>query len=121
MIPFGTQTVTLFHRSGNGTITRYILTGCSWKTSAVRSLYDGMQKLKSGTSCICRWPADQHRAATGDLFVLGTVTDQVTKATQFAGMLEKYGSYAFVCESFSDNSIANTPLKHFCAKGATVV
>ena len=115
-IPFGTETVTLYHKTDKG-YTRIVLHGCSWSTRISRSLYDNVQRNGSA-ECICRWSPDQPKAGTGDLLIRGEIYDKLTSGVQIAGLLEQYAATgAFICNTFHDNVVGICPLKHYCARG----
>lgn len=116
MIPFGNQIVTLFHHAADG-YRRYTLTGCSWRSSHGRSLYDNAMQSNRSIVCSCRYPADQMRASEGDVFVRGIVTDTITSGTQIAALMEKYKDRgAFICHTFADNSAGGMPMPHFAQR-----
>lgn len=119
-LPFGNQPVTLYHRTETGAIVRYYLTHCSWRATRERALRDGMMQSKTGTACICRYPADQPRGATGDVYVLGHVRDVAGTVAELADVVDRYRTQerAFMCETFTDNSVSTSMLAHFCARGA---
>ena len=115
MLPFGEHTVTMYHHT-NGTITRIVLHGCSWRTVYGRSLYDNVMK-PSASVCSCRY-TDGPVAATGDVFIKGEAQERVKSSVELPELLEKYrDSGAFVCETFSNNAQGTFPLKHYCARG----
>lgn len=117
MIPFGDQTVTLYHKGDQG-YTRHILTGCSWRSTHGSRMYDNVLQADGTTTCSCRYPHTQQRAAEGDIFVLGTAQDTLTSGTQIAGMLAKYRDRGiFVCTAFADNALGGHPMPHYHARG----
>lgn len=114
MIPFGFETVTLYHQLADGSIERHTLAGCSWRQKRAAGVIDGA--LQFGTEIICRYPPNLPKASPEDLFIRGDVDDVVRGQIDFAGMLEKYAQTgAFICSAFSDNT--GVPLPHYCARG----
>lgn len=117
MIPFGNQTVTLYHKSGNG-YTRYILTNCSWRSSNERSLMDGATVITERTTC--RILPQYTRPIPGDLLVLGIVENDVASDIELVRLMEQLrskGYRAFRVESCADNT-GGVPLPHYAAIGA---
>lgn len=117
MIPFGNQTVTLYHKSENG-YTRYILTNCSWRSSNERSLQDGATIITERTTC--RILPQYTRPVPGDMLVLGVVEEDAASEIELVRLMEKLrseGFRAFRVQACSDNS-EGVPLPHYAAVGA---
>ena len=115
MIPFGNETVTLYHNS-SGTVTRHVLKNCSWSQQTIRNITDG--NVEYGSATTVRYTPDQQIADVGDVFVLGNVSDTVADSIGFAALIEAHRlTGAFQCTSFSDNSLSGAPLPHYCARG----
>ena len=113
MIPFGHDTVTLYHKTAGG-YERHLLTGCSWRERALHTFYDGSQTRQTEISV--RWTCDQQKPAPGDVLIHGLAYNTITSAVQIAPLIEAYAaSGAFLCTSVSDNS--GVPLPHYCARG----
>lgn len=117
MIPFGTDIVTLFHKSGAG-YTRHILINCSWRSTIERTLQDGATVITERTTC--RILPQYTRPVPGDLLVLGVVEDYAANDIELVRLMERLrseGYRAFRVESCADNS-AGVPLPHYAATGA---
>ena len=115
MIPFGNQTVTLFHKA-NSTYTRYVLSNCSWRQKNIRIVSDGA--VIRTVETVCRIPNGQQKPTVGDLLVLGvnnaTVSNDVD-ASRMRDSVNSSGGAAFRAQSVKDNT--NAPIPHFCAAG----
>lgn len=116
MIPFGNRTVTLLHRVPNG-YKLFILSGCSWKDAAARTL--------SGTSIVCtmettcRVPRGQQKPEPGDLMILGAVSESAGSEIELVRLMQRLraeGGSAFRVERVKDNTGA--PMPHYAASGA---
>ena len=139
MIPFGTETVTLYNRretkDANGrTLVSWVrtaLTGCSW----VRR----MERVRDSTTVtmaemiVCRIPeSDAYRApeawdalaattglftlAPGNIIVHGTVTDTITTS---AALVDKYKRQGVMTvQSVADNTRVLLRTGHYVARGA---
>lgn len=116
MIPFGNHTVTLFHKNGTA-YDRYVLTGCSWRSSNERSLIENSTVITQRTSC--RIPPKFTKPEPGDLLVLGVIEEDPAgeiALVQLMERLQKDGYRAFRVQSCADNTGA--PLPHYAATGA---
>lgn len=115
MIPFGNQTVTLFHKA-NGAYTRYALSNCSWQQKSVRVVLDGT--VIRTVETVCRIPSGQQKPAAGDLLVLGvnnaTASNDV-EVSRLRDSVNSSGGAAFRAQSVKDNT--NAPIPHFCVAG----
>jgi len=139
MIPFGTETVTLYNRretkDANGrTLVSWVrtaLSGCSWvrRTERVR---DGTA-VTSTEIIVCRIPeSNAYRApevwdaltnpiglftlAPGDIIVHGTVTDTITTS---AALVDKYKRQGVMTvASVADNTRVLFRTRHYVARGA---
>lgn len=117
MIPFGFQTVTLLHKTDAG-YTRHVLTGCSWRDAAEKTLSEGTLIRTQKTTC--RIPAAQQKPIPGDLLILGDVEAQANSAAEAVRLreaLEKAGTPVFRVQTVSDNSRTGV-LSHYAAEGA---
>lgn len=120
MIPFGQESVTLYHREetvdayGRTILTwrRILLDGCSWRHAARYS-------LSNADEVVCRVPAAQTRPSVGDGMVLGSVTDEIGSAVALAELLETYRQKgrAFRVTAVNDNVRRGFPLAHYAARG----
>ena len=117
MIPFGNHTVTLLHEEGNS-YKRYILTGCSWRQTKVRSMDSNVLGIALET--ICRIPHNQKKPETGDLLILGetkiAAENEIGLVRQLDALRE-HGKSAFRVLTVKDNS-QGCPLPHYAASGA---
>jgi hypothetical protein len=116
MIPFGNHTVTLLHKTAAG-YTRYILNGCSWKSTNTRTLLDGATAITERTTC--RIPPQYTKPAPGDLLILGDVRASVSGDIELVRLMDdmrSVGYRAFRVESCADNS-TGVPLPHYAAIG----
>lgn len=117
MIPFGNQTVTLLHRQ-NDAYKRYVLSGCSWHASAVRSMTGNT--LESALETTCRIPADQQMPSPGDLLIMGNVraaADSEIDLVRLMQSLRDGGKAVFRVQTVRDNSLSPI-IPHFAATGA---
>ncbi len=116
MIPFGNQTVTLFHKA-NGAYIKYTLSNCSWRQKDVRTVSDGV--IFHAVETICRVPEGQRKPAVGDLMVLGTTRASASNDIEISRLRDSVnssGGAAFRVAMVKDNT--NAPVPHFCAQGA---
>lgn len=115
MIPFGNQTVTLFHKA-NSAYTRYVLSNCSWRQKSIRAVSDDAVIYTIET--VCRIPSGQQKPAAGDLLVLGannaTASNDV-EVSRLRDSVNSSGGAAFRVQFVKDNT--NAPIPHFCAAG----
>lgn len=115
MIPFGTETVTLLHKSGN-TWRPVAIAGASWRQKTVRVLTDSAVRYTTETTC--RIPISALRPDPGDVIVRGTCKDSAGTAIELVRLLEKYRSQgAFRVQSVADNTGGGVPLPHYAARG----
>ena len=115
MIPFGTETVTLLHKSGN-TWRPVAIAGTSWRQKTVRVLTDSAVRYTTETTC--RVPISALRPDPGDVIVRGTCKDSAGTAIELVRLLEKYRSQgAFRVQSVADNTGEGVPLPHYTARG----
>ena len=120
MIPFGQESVTLYHREetadaqGRTTLTwrRILLDGCSWRHAARYS-------LSNADEVVCRVPAGQMRPSVGDGMILGSVDDEVGSAVALAELLAAHRQQgrAFRVAAVNDNVRKGFPLAHYAARG----
>lgn len=124
MIPFGRETVTLYHRTEaigadgrtNTLWTRVTLNGCSWRRT-------GKHTLTSHTDVqveevVCRIPADQTCPTSGDVLIPGMISDAAASALDVTRILDRYRDLgAFRVASVADNARPGVPLPHYVAKG----
>lgn len=140
MIPFGSDTVTLYNQrrtrdANNRTVVtwyRRTLTNCSWRQSHER-VQDGTA-VRYTQTVTCRIPADDaylppeqwdatenpaahFTLAAGDLLVYGVVTDMPGAGLSAAELVDRYRRRgAIVIGSAADYSSAGV-LPHYAAKG----
>lgn len=115
MIPFGTETVTLLHKSGN-TWRPVAIAGASWRQKTVRILTDSAVRYTTETTC--RIPISALRPDPGDVIVRGTCKDSAGTAIELVRLLEKYRPQgAFRVQSVTDNTGEGVPLPHYAARG----
>lgn len=140
MIPFGSETVTLYNRretkdavTQRTTVSwvRTVLTGCSWTRR--------MERVRDGTTVTlveaitCRIPessayrkpeewdkltnaTDLFTLAPGDIIVRGAVTDTVTTATALVDKYKRQG--VMTVASAKDNTVSLFRTGHYVARGA---
>lgn len=116
MVPFGNQTVTLFHKA-NGTYIKYTLSNCSWRQKDVRAVSDGV--VFHTVETVCRIPEDQQKPIVGDLMILGTTFETASNDIEISRLRDSVnssGGAAFRVSIVKDNT--NAPIPHFCAQGA---
>ena len=117
MIPFGNETVTMLHKLETG-YERYVLTGCSWRTSNEKALSIDAVIYTERTTC--RIPSKYVRPDPGDLFILGEVMADAKDEIELVRLMEslrKQGMCVFRVQSCADNSKGNV-LPHYAATGA---
>lgn len=116
MIPFGNKTVTLLHKGEDG-YTRHVLTGCSWRISAVRTVSDNMVVQTLETTC--RIPTGQQKPSAGDVLFLGKRDAEASSEIDIKRLIEAArdeGISAFRVTTVRDNSFDNV-LAHYAAIG----
>lgn len=140
MIPFGTETITLYNRrevrdaiTQRTTVSwvRTALTGCSWARRMER-VRDG-PTVTSAEVITCRIPeSTAYRTpsawdaltvttglftlAPGDIIVRGTVTDTITAS---AALVDKYRRQGVMTvQTTQDNTRPLFRTGHYCARGA---
>ena len=116
MIPFGNETVTILHRSGAG-YARHVLTGCSWRSSKVRSMTGTAAEKSEDT--VCRIPAGQTMPDVGDVLILGDVDAAAGSEIELVRLLDSLrrdGVRAIRVTQVRDNS-RGAPLPHYAATG----
>lgn len=116
MIPFGNKTVTLFHKAGNG-YERHTLTGCSWKSTDVRTLSGSSIVVTTETTC--RIPAGQLMPDTGDLIALGTVDGAAANEIELVRLMQNLrngGAEVFRVLRVKNNALG-VPMPHYAASG----
>lgn len=115
MIPFGTETVTLLHKSGD-TWQPVAIAGASWRQKTVRILMDSAVRYTTETTC--RIPTSAPRPDPGDVIVRGACKDSAGTAIELVRLLEKYRPQgAFRVQSVADNTGEGIPLPHYAARG----
>lgn len=123
MIPFGSETVTLYHRitvtgedgRSRDVWTRHVLTGCSWRQTDVQVL--SSNAVARSVDTVCRIPAGQQKPDTGDVLILGAVKVQATTAKQVQQLLAEYKDSAIRVASVKDNARIAGMLPHYAARG----
>ena len=116
MIPFGNHTVTMLHKTANG-YKRFMLTGCSWRSSNDRTLEGGATVITERTTC--RIPPEHTMPIPGDLLILGDVKASAAGEIDLVRQMQQLrdrGYKAFRVQSCADNS-QGAPLPHYCATG----
>lgn len=116
MIPFGNETVTLFHRSEGG-YARYVLSDCSWRTASSRSAYGNTVQRSDEISC--RIPAGGVLPQPGDVLILGDYSSDAQTEIEMTRLLDalwRRGAQAIRVNSVRDNS-RNAPLPHYAVTG----
>lgn len=116
MIPFGSETVTVLHRSDGG-YAPYVLAGCSWRSTKTRSVY-GTTVDKSDDT-VCRIPAGQTMPEVGDMLILGTYNlraDSEIALVRLLDSLHRDGVRAIRVTQVRDNS-RGAPMPHYAATG----
>lgn len=116
MIPFGSETVTVLHRSDGG-YAPYVLAGCSWRSTKTRSVY-GTTVDKSDDT-VCRIPAGQTMPEVGDMLILGTYNlraDSEIALVRLLDSLHRDGVRTIRVTQVRDNS-RGAPMPHYAATG----
>ena len=116
MIPFASDTVTLYHKRG-GAWEGIVIHGCSYRRRRVRSISDGAAAVAEETTC--RMPAGQAVPAAGDVIVLGVCRDKVRGEVELVRLLEAHRAEgAFRVRAVADNARPGMPVPHYAATGA---
>lgn len=117
MNPNYTHTVTLYHRQADGTYTRQVLEGVSWKAETAVT-QSGTQAGKTNTYTV-RIPAEAVPdglavSLNNDIVVHGECSDVIgnTVGSRAAEVLARYKPEAFKVTAFSDNTSHMTD-KHY--------
>lgn len=116
MIPFGDKTVTLLHKGSEG-YERHALTGCSWKSTDVRSLSGSSIVVTTETSC--RVPAGQQIPDAGDLIVLGDVSVSAAGEIELVRLMQQLrdsGIEVFRVLRVKNNALG-VPMPHYAVSG----
>lgn len=124
MFSWWNKKITLYHKSVNaesGMIlwTRDAYDHCFWKgklgQTRVALAEHGEHRV------LARIPADNILVNTGDIVVLGTVTDTIDEYTDGArskDLLKRYGDDAFIVELYQCNAPDETGLTHWRLEGS---
>lgn len=126
MIPFGHETVTLFHRTetldaatGRKTAvyTKYTLHDCSWH--AVKQLTRDGEAHTYGSSITVRVPPEYQKPEQGDLMVHGDYTGTVESGSGYQRIIEekRAAEGAFEVQSATNGAMDGFPLPHYKATG----
>lgn len=124
MIPFGNQTVTLYHRTrtagedgrSRDVWARYTLKGCSWREIAAQSMEGNA--VRGTVQTVCRIPAGQMKPQVGDVLIFGAVSAEIASAKELNALLEQHrDGGAFRVESVANNAGSGVPLPHYVARG----
>lgn len=116
MIPFATDTVTLYHNNA-GNWSSSVINGCSYRRIRRRVVIDSAATVMDETTC--RIPAGGIMPASGDVVVLGVCREKITGELDIKRLLDKYNrSGAFRVQSVSDNARPGMPVPHYAATGA---
>ncbi|MDR2046528.1 MAG: hypothetical protein LBP79_01255 [Clostridiales bacterium] len=109
------RTVTLYNKIENLDGSTYWqktrLDGCFWGVKAER-LLSGDNVIASPVYTVRVPPGRLIQAATGDIAVLGDISDDVDEKTQgkrSSDLLRKYGQNAFLIRVFKDNTGVDIP------------
>lgn len=142
MIPFGTETVTLYNRretkdeNGRTVVAWYrtVLAGCFWTLKRAR-IWDGTAVVLTD-EVTCRIPEDmRYRSpadwdaltdaagyftlAPGDIVVRGAVADEIGTSFKASDLIAKYKrAGVMTVNAAQDNVRPSFPLGHYLAKGA---
>lgn len=116
MIPFATDTVTLYHNNA-GSWETSVIYGCSYRRVRRRGLSDGAVTITEETTC--RIPAGNTMPAAGDVIVLGVCRDKVRGDVELVRLLEaRRSGGAFRVRGVADNARPGMPVPHYAATGA---
>lgn len=116
MIPFGSHTVTLLHKTAEGYV-RHVLTGCSWHSTKTRTLSGSDIVITTETTC--RIPATQQKPDTGDLIALGNVEASAGNEIELVRLMQSLrnsGIAVFRVLSMKNNALG-VPMPHYAATG----
>lgn len=121
MIPFGNESVTLYHRTRsevNGrskeTWKRYVLPGCSVIRSAKASPMEN--NVQHSEEVVCRIPAKYQAPDVGDVIVPGIVSASVSSSRDASALIDTYAG-AFRVSAVKYNNRPGFPMPHYAAKG----
>lgn len=120
MIPFGNETITLYHRTrteANGrskdTWTRLFLSGCSVIRRAKSAASD--DHAHHSEEVICRIPARYQAPEVGDVIVPGKVSDSVNSARDASALIDSRNG-AFRVNSVKHNNRPGFPMPHYAVR-----
>lgn len=124
MIPFGTHTVTMYHRTritgedgrSREEWRRVVMEGCSWRQTSGQVMAEGAVLRKPQISC--RIPARYVCPAVGDVLILGKVSEDPVSGKGIAQLLEQHrDSGAFRASVIGSYALPGSPLPHHMARG----
>lgn len=141
MIPFASETVTLYNRreakdpNGRTIVSwqRTVLTGCSWTRRTVRALDNG--NVKIGETLVCKipespdylppheWdklgdPTGKFTLSVGDIIVRGIAPDEIGPALTETALRTKYARQGnMVATSAKERCSPGTNLRHYAVEG----
>lgn len=114
MIPFGTETVTIVHRTGGGWISTTV-NGCSFRQTRARTLNG--KAADHTLETVCRIPAGSIVPAVGDVILPGAHDAAAANEIELVRLLEAHrADGAFRVESVADNT-RSAPIPHYAARG----
>lgn len=114
MIPFGNQTITLYHKGADG-YSAHRIGGCSLRQTARRAAND--RSVTAAVETVCRIPADGLKPEPGDMIAPGTHEETVKNDVELVRLLDRLRAEgAFRVLSVSDNT-RGAPIPHFAARG----
>lgn len=141
MIPFASETVTLYNRkegkdaNGRTVVTwhRTVLTGCFWTRRTIRALDNG--NVKIGEVLVCKipestaylppdeWaaladPAGRFTLWMGDIIVYGDVPDEIGPALTETALRAKYARRGvMIVTAAKERCMSGAGLRHYVAEG----
>ena len=121
MIPFGNETITLYHRTRtevNGrskdTWTRRFLSGCSVIRRAKSAASD--DHAHHSEEIICRIPARYQAPEVGDVIVPGRASESVISSRDASALIDSHDG-AFRVNSVKHNNRPGFPMPHYAVRG----
>lgn len=120
MIPFGNETITLYHRSrttvegrARDVWERIVIHGCSLVWKEQTQFAEGL--LRRGVQVTCRIPPDGQAPAVGDVIVPGEIADEADSSMTAARLIESHAG-AFRVSSVAFNNRPGFPMPHYAAR-----
>lgn len=114
MIPFGNQTITLYHKGANG-YAAHLIGGCSLRQTHRRTAND--RTAAAAVETVCRIPAGGVKPEPGDMIAPGMREETVKNEVELVRLLDRLRvDGAFRVTSVADNA-RSAPIPHYAVRG----